>query len=71
MSFFNLQNPQVLVCRMNHKVPEVLNAQIAKNEKRNSIWYQLLVKFLAKYPINGKNGLKDRCGLMEFRYDPS
>jgi hypothetical protein len=51
------------------RVPETLNDQIKKNEKRNSQWYQLIVKVLAKYPINGKNGLKDRSQLMEFRYD--
>jgi ABC-3C biological conflict system middle component len=51
------------------KVPETLIDQINKNEKRNTLWYKLLVKVLAKYPINGKNGLKDRTQLMEFRYD--
>jgi len=51
------------------RVPETLNNQIVKNKKRKTRWYQLLVEVLAKYPINGKDGLKDRTQLMEFRYD--
>lgn len=51
------------------RVPEALNDQINKNEKRNTVWYQLIVKVLANYPVNGKDGLKDRTQLMEFRYD--
>ena len=51
------------------RVPEALNDQIKKNEKRNTQWYKLIVKVLANYPVNGKNGLKDRTQLMEFRYD--
>ena len=51
------------------RVPETLNNQIVKNEKRKTQWYQLLVEVLAKYPIKGKDGLKDRTQLLEFRYD--
>ncbi len=51
------------------RVPENLNKQIAENENRKTQWYQLLVQVLAKCPINGKNGLKDRTQLLEFRYD--
>jgi hypothetical protein len=51
------------------KVPEALFVQINKNDKRNTTWYKLIVKHLATYPTNGKNGLKDRTQLMEYRYD--
>jgi len=51
------------------RVPETLNNQIVNNEKRKTLWYQLLVGVLAQYPINGKDGLKDRTQLLEFRYD--
>ena len=51
------------------RVPEALYVPINDNEKRNTSWYRLIVKFLATYPINGKNGLKDRAQLMEYRYD--
>ncbi len=51
------------------RVSEPLNNKIVKNEKRKTQWYQLLVEVLAQYPINGKDGLKDRTQLLEFRYD--
>jgi hypothetical protein len=51
------------------RIPEALRLQINNNENRNTIWYQLIVKCLAMHPINGKNGLKDRTQLMEYRYD--
>ena len=51
------------------RVPETLNNQILKNGNRKTLWYRLLVQALAKCPLNGKNGLKDRTQLMEFRYD--
>ena len=51
------------------RVPETLCEQIIKDEKRNTQWFQLLVEVLAKYPINGKDGLKHRTQLLEFRYD--
>lgn len=51
------------------RVPETLYEQIVKNEKRKTRWFQLLVEVLAKYPINGKDGLKHRTQLLEFRYD--
>ena len=51
------------------RVPEALNTQIVNNEKRKTHWYQFLVKVLATWPINGKDGLKDRTQLLEFRYD--
>ncbi len=50
-------------------ISEPLAHQIEKNEKRNTQWYQLLVRVFATFPLNGKNGLKSRTQLMEFRYD--
>lgn len=37
---------------------------------RDSEWYSVLIKRIGKLPLNGKNGLKERTGLMEFRHDP-
>ena len=51
------------------RVPETLYEHIAKNYKIETLWFQLLVKVLAEYPINGKDGLKDRTRLLEFHYD--
>ncbi|MBF0408966.1 MAG: hypothetical protein HQM10_16585 [Candidatus Riflebacteria bacterium] len=53
------------------KLPEKLIGRIEENEKRATQWYRLIVNFLSKFPFNGKDGLKERSGLLEFRYDPS
>ncbi|MCK4821334.1 hypothetical protein KA005_36545 [bacterium] len=54
-----------------YKIPATLSCQIEDNTKRNTQWYKLLVQVLAGYPLNGKDGLKNRTQLMEFRYDPT
>lgn len=36
---------------------------------RTAAWYQVLTKQLCAIPLNGRNGLKERSGLMEFRHD--
>ena len=38
-------------------------------DARNEEWYKLTVVVLLSMPLNGKDGLKDRSGLLEFRYD--
>lgn len=38
-------------------------------EDRNQAWHKLIVTVLLSIPLNGKNGLKDRSGLLEFKYD--
>lgn len=38
-------------------------------EVRRQEWYHLAVSVLRTIPLNGKDGLKDRSGLLEFRYD--
>ena len=53
------------------KIPPALNGRVEVNTKRNTTWYKLLVQVLAHHPLNGKDGLKDRTQLMEFRYDPT
>ncbi len=53
------------------KIPFNLLRRIEKNPKRNTQWYKLLIESLAEYPLDGKNGLKNRTNLMEFRYDPT
>ncbi len=51
------------------RVPEILRDQIAENEKRKTLWFQFLVEVLVDHPISGKDGLKHRTQLLEFRYD--
>ncbi len=38
---------------------------------RSEGWYTFLADSLIDYPLNGRGGLKDRTGLMEFRHDIS
>lgn len=38
-------------------------------EARNEDWHRLAINVLLSMPLNGKDGLKSRSGLMEFRYD--
>lgn len=42
---------------------------IAKSKFRETSWYKILVNDLSKIPLLGSNGLKNRTGLMEYRYD--
>lgn len=37
---------------------------------RSSEWYRFITKDLCKLPLQGKDGLKERSGVMEFRHDP-
>lgn len=37
---------------------------------RGSAWYEFLMKQISRMPLGGRNGLKERSGLMEFRHDP-
>jgi hypothetical protein len=36
---------------------------------RTTNWYSIIVNDLSAYPLNGKDGLKDRAGIMEFHHD--
>ena len=38
-------------------------------EMRNAEWRTTMIQTLFDIQLNGKNGLKDRSGLLEFRYD--
>ena len=48
---------------------ELLRSVAPEWETRSNEWYRLTVGVLLSIPLNGKNGLKDRSGLLEFRYD--
>ncbi|WP_339135823.1 MAG: ABC-three component system middle component 5 [Candidatus Electrothrix sp. GW3-4] len=36
---------------------------------RNEEWHEKLINVVLSIPLNGRGGLKDRTGLLEFRYD--
>jgi len=51
------------------RVDELLQA-VAKNWlSSEALWHQLAVSVLLDIPLNGKDGLKHRSGLMEYKYD--
>jgi len=50
-------------------VPTGIKNSIQKASFRNENWYEFLTRFLTTLQVKGKNGLKDRTGLMEYKYD--
>jgi len=48
---------------------ELLQFTAQEWEARDEEWHQLAVSVLLSIPLNGKDGLKDRSGLLEFKYD--
>jgi hypothetical protein len=49
--------------------PEELNAVIQTSEQAQEEWFRMVINELPAIDFGGKNGLKKRTGLMEFRYD--
>ena len=63
------QADETRVRRSEMPIPsEVLEAIEKRNSEQASL-VALLTKDVASIPLRGKNGLKDRSGLMEFKYD--
>lgn len=50
-------------------LPAELNGLIQQSTFRASEWYNALVNVISEIPLKGKSGLKDRSGLLEYRYD--
>lgn len=50
-------------------VPVEITKLITESTFRKAEWYKTLLGRIAKLPLKGKGGLKDRSGLMEYRYD--
>jgi len=51
------------------RVDELLQAVAGNWLSRDAAWHQLAVSVLLDVPLNGKDGLKHRSGLMEYKYD--
>lgn len=49
--------------------PEVLASVHSDTDFRSTDWYRLITDQLATMRLDGRDGLKARTGLMEFRYD--
>ena len=52
------------------ELPSQLGELLKSLQFRSSEWYALVTQELSRVPLYGRNGLKDRSGLMEFRHDP-
>ncbi len=50
-------------------IPNLLELVAQNWHVRNEEWHEMVLKALLSIPLNGKDGLKDRSGLMEYRYD--
>lgn len=48
---------------------ELLQSAAQEWEARGEEWYKLAVSALLSIPLNGKDGIKARSGLLEFKYD--
>jgi len=59
----------ILIPNAQSSASELLQSVAQKWEIRSAEWYRLTVSVLLTIPLNGKDGLKDRSGLLEFRYD--
>ncbi len=52
-----------------NRIPNTLLTKIREDQKRVTQWYKLLTEFFISYPLDGKDGLKGRTQLVEYRYD--
>lgn len=50
-------------------LPKEIHKTIADEKFRQQVWYKFLTTTLMQIPLKGAHGLKDRTGLMEYRYD--
>lgn len=50
-------------------IPKEVIQLIAGEKFRNTAWYKVLIGDVSKVSLKGERGLKDRSGLMEYKYD--
>lgn len=58
-----------IVSRTSELLPDDLQKQLNSDERVNKEWYRLIVNELPLSDFDGKNGLKARSKLMEYKYD--
>ncbi|MBE4753215.1 hypothetical protein G4177_34205 [Corallococcus sp. ZKHCc1 1396] len=63
------QTDDTRVRRSEMPIPPEISEAISKRNSEQVSLMALLAKDVASMPLRGKNGLKDRSGLMEFKYD--
>ena len=52
-----------------NQIPALAGAVAELWQGRNEPWFKALVSALMAIPLNGPDGLKDRTGMLEYRYD--
>lgn len=58
-----------IVVRSDNEVPERIREAIKTDDTANQEWFRCVVNELPLIDFEGKNGLKARSQLMEYRYD--
>ncbi|MBL4662091.1 MAG: hypothetical protein JKY22_00625 [Flavobacteriaceae bacterium] len=53
----------------NNEIPKKISDCLQNDPIHKNDWFKLIVDEIPLLDIRGKNGLKFRSGLMEFRYD--
>lgn len=51
-------------------IPDVLRLRCSELNARMTDIMEILCQLRTRYPLGGRDGLKDRTGLLEYRYDP-
>lgn len=51
-------------------IPDALRLRCSELNARMTDVLEILCQIRARYPLGGRDGLKDRTGLLEYRYDP-
>jgi hypothetical protein len=51
-------------------IPDVLRLRCSELNTRMRDVMEILCQLGTRYPLGGRDGLKDRTGLLEYRYDP-
>jgi len=63
-----LKNGSVVVTKPTELASQI-NSIKAPLSFRSAAWYPFVINDLSELPLNGKDGFKDRSGVMEFRHD--
>lgn len=58
-----------IIRRSKASLPPAIVTELTNNDIAKSEWFKMLVNEFPQVKVKGKNGLKSRSGLMEFRYD--
>lgn len=65
----SLESDKIVIVEPNGEKRKKLLSATEKLNYRTEDWYKFIVKYLISYPLNGRGGLKERTGLMEYRHD--